>query len=153
IRDFFAYGYIPAPKSIFRTIYKLPAAHCLHWSEGRLRVQRYWTASPKFIVRDPNAAREQLGEILGETIRSQTVSDVPLGAFLSGGIDSATVCRYAAPVEAFTLGFDKTARSEVTAASAVAAQLRLPHRTVTAQAIEFEQALETIPKVYDEPFG
>ena len=102
---FFKYGYIPAPHSIFQGVFKLPAAHCLVLKSvsEEPTPECYWPLVRDFGKGEPPAftgtqvdAREELDRLLRKSVRGQMVSDVPLGAFLSGGIDSSTVVAYAA---------------------------------------------------------
>lgn len=153
IRDYLLYGYIPSPKTIYHGIAKLPAGHRLEWKDGELQIERYWTPSPNIKLTDHISAQEQLDDILGRVIPDHTMSDVPLGVFLSGGIDSPTIAYFLDRPKTFTLGLDSKSRSEATAAKAVADHLGTDHREITANATDLEVALKTIPRVYDEPFG
>ena len=134
LRDYFTYGYVPAPKTAYRGLCKLPAAHTLTFADGRLTVARYWQPSPEIRIRDPDAAVEALDEILGRVIRAHTLADVPVGVFLSGGLDSATLTYYLDRPKTFTLGFDVAARSEIDAAATVARHFRTEHATEQAAA-------------------
>jgi asparagine synthase (glutamine-hydrolysing) len=153
IHDFLAYGYIPAPKTVYARVAKLPAAHTLVWEKGAIRLERYWNPSASIRVTEPDAARRELDRLLGRVVQDQLVSDVPVGVFLSGGIDSATVSYYAKTVRTFTLGFDRAKRSEADAARALAAHFGLEHVEATAGRVDLAEALETVPRIYDEPFG
>lgn len=153
LRDYFTYSYVPAPKSIYREIAKLPAAHTLLFEDGRLEVARYWSPGAEIVHRDMGAAGEALDGLLRESFNEQTVADVPVGVFLSGGVDSATTAYYLGRPETFTLGFDATERSEAEAARRVAEHLGTHHHEATARGIDMDEALETIPRIYDEPFG
>ncbi len=153
VTDFLFHGYVPAPKSIYRGIAKLPAGHTLTWERGRVTIERYWHPSTDCEVRSPEAARESLDALLGEVVPSQTVADVPVGVFLSGGIDSALTAYYLERPHTFTLAFERRGRSESAAARRVATHFGTVHTETTAQAADFETALATIPRLFDEPFG
>lgn len=153
IRDYLTYGYIPAPKSVYVGIAKLPAAHTLVWEGGRTTIRQYWAASPQIRLRDPEAARHALDATLKHVIPQQTISDVPVGVFLSGGIDSATISTYVRGLLAFTLGLERSARSEVDQARQLADSLGMEHRTAVARSAGITEALRTIATVFDEPFG
>jgi asparagine synthase (glutamine-hydrolysing) len=153
LRDYLFHGYVPAPKSIYRGISKLPAGHTLTWEEGRVRIERYWEPSADIKMRDADETMSSLDALLGEVIPEHTLSDVPVGVFLSGGIDSALTAWYLDTPHTYTLGFEAKQRSELEAARAAAAHLDTVHTDMTAQAADFEQALAAIPRIFDEPFA
>jgi len=153
VRDFLFHGYIPAPKSIYRGIAKLPAGHTLTWTQGRISIERYWTPSTAIIERSAGDTVRELDALLREVVPEHTLSDVPVGVFLSGGIDSALTAYYLNAPRTFTLGFDSGARSETEAARRAAEHLRTVHMQMTAPLADFEQALERMPALFDEPFG
>jgi asparagine synthase (glutamine-hydrolysing) len=162
LRLYLDLGYVPAPLSIFASVQKLLPAHQLTWHEGRLTLERYWDASGI----EPEAAWEarreedlldELQEIVERSVRGRLLSDVPLGAFLSGGIDSTVVVgamrRVATgPVSTFTIGFDDPLRDESPHAAAVAAHLGTEHHM---QRLSVDDLLALVPLFaaeYDEPF-
>ncbi|HXA35829.1 MAG TPA: asparagine synthase (glutamine-hydrolyzing) [Steroidobacteraceae bacterium] len=153
VRDFLFHGYIPAPKSIYKGIAKLPAGHTLTWQAGRIRIERYWNPSTSIRTRSADDTVGELDGLLREVVPAHTLSDVPVGVFLSGGIDSALTAYYLDAPRTYTLGFDAGARSEADAARRAAAHLRTDHVEMTAPQADFEQALEQIPALFDEPFG
>ncbi len=153
IRDFLFHGYVPAPKSIHRGICKLPAGHLLEWQDGRVRIERYWRPSPAIIARSPQQTLQELDALLREVIPAHTLSDVPVGVFLSGGIDSALTAYYLDRPHTFTLGFEARERSELQAARAAAAHFGTMHTEMTARSADFAAALEALPRLFDEPFG
>ena len=153
LRDYLFHGYVPAPKSIYRGISKLPAGHTLTWEEGRVRIERYWEPSADIKVRDADETMSSLDALMGEVIPEHTLADVPVGVFLSGGIDSALTAWYLDAPHTYTLGFEAKQRSELEAARSVAAHLDTVHTDMTAQAADFEQALAAIPRIFDEPFA
>jgi len=96
---YFAYGYIPAPLTIYRAIRKLPPAHYLVWQEGQISLHRYWHLDyTRKRTESPEALAEELRQRLRETVKLHLISDVPLGAFLSGGMDSSTIVALMAQV-------------------------------------------------------
>ena len=153
VRDFLFHGYIPAPKTIYRGIAKLPAGHTLTWAEGRHSIERYWNPSTTIIARSPGDTVRELDALLREVVPAHTLSDVPVGVFLSGGIDSALTAYYVDAPRTYTLGFDSGARSETAAARSAAAHLRTLHLEMTAPLADFEEALDAMPALFDEPFG
>jgi len=153
VRDFLFHGYIPAPKTIYRGICKLPAAHTLTWRAGRVTVERYWNPSTAIVARSAEETVTELDALLGEVIPQHTVSDVPVGVFLSGGIDSALTAYYLDAPRTYTLGFEAGGRSEAEAARQVAAHLDTEHLEMTAPQADFAGALDRMPAMFDEPFG
>jgi len=153
VRDYLFHGYVPAPKSIYRGIAKLPAGHTLTWEDGRVRIERYWEPSIAIKARSADAALEELDALLAEVIPAHTLSDVPVGVFLSGGIDSALTAWYLQAPHTYSLGFDARERSELAGARAAAAHFGTVHTEMTAQAADFGQALDAIPRIFDEPFA
>jgi asparagine synthase (glutamine-hydrolysing) len=153
VRDFLFHGYIPAPKTIYSGIFKLPAGHLLNWQAGNMSVERYWRPSSTVIDRSADETVQQLDALLGEVIPDHTVSDVPVGVFLSGGIDSALTAYYLDAPHTYTLGFESDARSEAHAARQVAEHLNTQHMEMTAPQADFAGALDRMPEVFDEPFG
>src|SRR5262249_33908162 len=151
--------YVPSPHTIYRAIAKLPAAHLLIAEHGRVHVRPFWDL--KF-AGDGDPAREQeyleeLDALVHESVRLRMVSDVPLGAFLSGGIDSTVVVSAmadAAPGRVVTtsVGFDEESFNELDAARAVARQLGVEaHENIVRPHV-----VDLLPKLawhLDEPFG
>ncbi len=178
IEDFFAYGYVPEPGSIFAGVRKLPAGHCLLIEDGRPvpEPRRYWVparasaAAAAAFGGAADAAAAFGGEAdaaaalrarLGEVVERQMVADVPLGAFLSGGIDSSAVVamaagerarRGAAPLDTFTIGFPG-AEDERRPASLVSERYRTAHHTALARPGDIIAAAADQAGIFGEPFG
>ena len=164
-------GYIPQPYSIYQGIWKLPAGHILSLRAGAppslelSGIAPYWSAkeiyetgaADPFLGSGPEAT-EELDRLLRESVRLRMIADVPLGAFLSGGIDSSTVvalmqAQSPRPVRTFTIGFHEQEFNEAAQAKAVASHLGTDH---TELYVTSKQAMDVIPKLptlYDEPFG
>src|SRR5450631_4687033 len=153
VRDFLFHGYVPAPKTIYRGIAKLPAGHTLTWQAGRIHIERYWDPSTTITARTAAETVHELDALLLEVVPAHTLSDVPVGVFLSGGIDSALTASYLDAPRTYTLGFDSGARSETDAARRAAEHLHTKHLELTAPLADFAEALERIPTLFDEPFG
>ncbi|MBD1920397.1 asparagine synthase (glutamine-hydrolyzing) [Microcoleus sp. FACHB-831] len=164
---FLRHNYIPTPYSIYQGIYKLPPATVLTWNGGETRSSPipYWSAKQiaESGVTHPFAgseseAAEKLEALLQEAVKLRMVADVPLGAFLSGGIDSSTIVAMmqrvsSQPVKTFTIGFYENSYNEAAYAKAVAQHLGTDH---TELYVTPEEALAVIPKLptlYDEPFS
>ena len=159
VMEYLAFGYVPDPNSIFEGVNKLPAGHFLVWSPGReVEVRRYWRPPlPDGILRDERELVEELRRRLEAAVVSHLESEVPLGAFLSGGTDSSTVvalmCRHASGrVKTFSIGFAEAAYDESQAARAVANQLGTEHTELMVRP-DVEQIFESIAAMFDEPFA
>jgi asparagine synthase (glutamine-hydrolysing) len=158
--DFLALGYVPDPSCIWRDIRKLPAAHFLLLEPGgEVTPQRYW-APPTTVAADPGMdAPQQLQALLRTAVRDRLMADVPLGAFLSGGIDSGTVVSLAAeaaaaagpPLATFTIGFPGAA-DERSAAALVAAKAGTLHHAEAGTADYLAMARDQA-RIFGEPFG
>ena len=161
--QYLAYEFVPSPRSIVRGISKLPPAHTLMWSvaDGTHRLRRYW--SPELGVDDAPRRRsldeecDELRAVLRESVRKELISDVPLGVFLSGGIDSSAVTammtQLGGDVKSFSVGFADRSFDESGHARDVARHLGTEHRELT---LEPEMLLGLIPKLpslLDEPLG
>jgi asparagine synthase (glutamine-hydrolysing) len=173
--------YVPAPFSIYERIYKLEPGCILtvahdrartprsappsvgHADDG-LKLERYWSyrdvmrkgfADP---IESEGEALERLESAFGAAVRSQAVADVPVGAFLSGGIDSSTVVAYyqkysSTPVRTFSIGFEEAAFDEAQYARAVAARLGTVHNEHYVTVREAQDVIPHLPTIYDEPFA
>jgi asparagine synthase (glutamine-hydrolysing) len=163
LRLYLECGYVPAPYSIFRQVRKLPPAHWLLLGPDGLRVEPYWdfrkiSPEPSWEQRPEADLIEELDSIVTRSIRSRMISDVPLGAFLSGGIDSSVVVAVMAkhspqPVKTFTIGFEEKKYDESGHADAVARHLKTEHYC---QRLTVNDLLELLPDVrreFDEPFS
>jgi len=159
VMEYLAFGYVPDPNTIFEGVSKLPAGHFLLWSPGGTpRVERYWGPPyPDETLRDELELVAELRRRLETAVTSHLESEVPLGAFLSGGTDSSTVvalmCRHAAGrVKTFSIGFAEAAYDESQAARAVAAQLGTEHTELVVRP-DVEQMFESVAAMFDEPFA
>jgi asparagine synthase (glutamine-hydrolysing) len=157
LNNFLTFEYIPSPRSIFRRIRKLEPGHYLTWENGRKEIRPYWSLKPAEENWKEEEARERLEELVRDAVRLRLVSDVPLGAFLSGGIDSSIVVAQMAglmdqPVKTFSIGFRESSYNELKYARAVAEKYQTEHHEFTVEA----KALELTEKLIghlDEPFG
>lgn len=164
------YRYIPAPQSIYRDTFKLEAAHILTVRQQDLvdgcrpAAKRYWNVADAVSSRGQQAEmseddyREQLSEILADSVAIRMVSDVPLGAFLSGGIDSSLVValmqrQSAQPIKTFTIGFEEQAFNEAHHAADVANYLGTDHSELIFTNRDALNLVPKMPYVFDEPFA
>jgi len=155
---YLSFLYTPRDGSIFKAVRKLPPGHLLSWRDGRLSIERYWSipADETFAGSEQDAI-EQLRAVLTDAVRSQLISDVPLGAFLSGGVDSSVVVALMAEisgarVKTFSIGFDEPAFDELEHARRVAKQFGTDHHefVVKPDAIGI---LDRLIAHFDEPFA
>jgi asparagine synthase (glutamine-hydrolysing) len=150
--------YTPRDSSIFRGVRKLPPGHLLRWTDGRATVKAFWElpTAETFAGTDAEAA-DALHDVLRDAVRSHLVSDVPLGAFLSGGIDSSLVVGLMAevsdrPVQTFSIGFDEPQFDELDHARKVAAHFRTDHHEFVVRP-DALSILERLIRHFDEPFA
>jgi asparagine synthase (glutamine-hydrolysing) len=140
LRDYLAFQTPLAPHSFLKAVRQLEPAHWLEWHDGKLRVEQYWTIPQPARGPDAPASAEELDALLGSTVSDQLVSDVPLGAFLSGGIDSSLIVHYMAqagrrPLLTFSVRFPEEGFDESPAARAVAGKYGTEHHVLDAPRI------------------
>ena len=157
IDDFFALGYVPDPHSIYEGIQKLAPAHYLALRHGDpVKPVRYWSAPTKTAAIDEADAIRQLSALLVSSTQKRLMSDVPLGAFLSGGVDSSAVVATAAklqddPLATFTIGFP-SAEDETPLARIMSARYKTNHHEDVATPDYIASALRQA-RIFGEPFG
>lgn len=158
--DYFALGYVPDPKTIFRNVYKLPPAHTLTVRSGAEMGNpvEYWDIpfAPLMDINETQAM-EGLLERLEESVRLRMVSEVPLGAFLSGGVDSSAVVAMMAtlsenPVNTCSISFDSKGYDEQEHAKTVAERFRTAHYVEKVESDDFD-LIDNLAGIYDEPFA
>lgn len=155
---YLTYQYIPPPLSIYKDIKKLPPGHSLTWRDGQIKIEHFWTPDWSFeqSISKPEAI-ERIRELFTSSVKLRLQSEVPLGAFLSGGIDSSLVCAIAQellsqPLKTFSIGFNEKEFDESKHAQFVANHLKTDHHAfrVTPKALEI---LPQLVEAYDEPFA
>ncbi|MFL6215164.1 MAG: asparagine synthase (glutamine-hydrolyzing) [Blastocatellia bacterium] len=162
ISDFLSFSYIPDPHTAFRGIRKLPAGHTLTFKDGFLVTRSYWDfeypeEAPEADVVSEAAYIERLRELLAESVRIRLMSDVPLGAFLSGGIDSSTVVAMMTramdrPVQTFSIGFTESSHDELHYARIAAQHFETDHHEFIVTP-DVCRIVEEIVWHHDEPFA
>ena len=157
--DYLGLQYIPEPSTVYKDVYKLPAGHRLIWERGKLQIEAYWTFSyePKHNSSE-GALIEEVRAIARDAVRMRLISEVPLGAHLSGGIDSSIVVALmaqasAAPVKTFSVGFEETNFSELPYARAVAERYAAEHHEFPLSFGDIPATLETLLPHFGEPFA
>lgn len=166
--DYTRHGVIHAPRSIYRNVKKLPAATWLRIdlkNAGRvleLLPQPYWSleevASRRSLEGTDAQMTDQLDDLLKQAVAAQMVADVPVGAFLSGGVDSSLIvalmqAQAASPVRTFSIGFHEAQYNEAGHAKAVASHLRTDHTELYVTPEQARDVIPRLPQMFDEPFG
>ena len=166
LREYVRLGYVPAPLSIYEGVFKLPPACLLTLEQDKApEVYSYWSLGDAvrqglenpFPGNDFDAI-ESLDHLLRDAVRMRMVADVPLGVFLSGGIDSSTItalmqAQSSNPVRSFSIGFCEAAFDESADARAVADHLGTDHTELIVTPAEARKVIPLLPEIYDEPFG
>jgi asparagine synthase (glutamine-hydrolysing) len=158
---FLRLGYVPSPYTIYAGVQKLPPAHFLFCEGGRVLVQRYWDPVESALAVRPRTdedAEAELESRLSLAVRQRMIADVPLGGFLSGGIDSSLVValmqeQNATPIQTFTIRFQNPALNEADHAAAVARHLHTDHYEQTCDDSQMLAVIDRLPDMFDEPFA
>lgn len=179
--QYMRYAYVPAPRSIYKNIYKLEAGSILtingsecfsapsrplrpSESHGSLSIKTWWSLSDVVKnsqlnkISNENDAINSLEKSLSNSVRLQSMADVPLGAFLSGGVDSSAIVaimqeQTSRPVKTFTVGFEDSDYDESPHASEVAKYLGADHTEIFVSSTEVQSVIPLLPAIYDEPFA
>jgi len=157
LEGYLQYLYVPPPRTMFREVSRLQPGHRLVWQRGTARLERYWTFPTPRPVTDERDLVAELRPILKDAVQSHLVSDAPLGAFLSGGMDSSAIVALMAqasskPVRTFCVTFDTPAFDERVYARAVATHFGTEHTEIDVR----PDVVSLLPKMvrqFDEPFG
>ncbi|HDL78800.1 MAG TPA: asparagine synthase (glutamine-hydrolyzing), partial [Bacteroidetes bacterium] len=157
LNHFLTFEYISSPESIFKKIRKLPPGHWLLFENGQITTHQYWQIPFTEDFKTEDEAKEELRALLSDSVHLRLISDVPLGAFLSGGIDSSTIVglmaeRMNRPVKSFSIGFEDSSYNELEYARMVAAAFKTEHKEFVIR----PDAVSMVEKLIyhlDEPFG
>ena len=156
---YLAHEYVPAPHSILRAVRKLPAGHWLTYTDGRVKLEPYWDVHfQRGAGIDEAEAVEALRAALDRSVKQHLVSDVPLGVFLSGGIDSSAVAAFAARhfpgrLKTFSIGFEDPSFDETAHARRVARVLDTDHQEEILDPRAALDLVTRLPELLDEPLG
>jgi asparagine synthase (glutamine-hydrolysing) len=166
VAAFMRHNYIPAPHTVYVGVHKLEPGTMLTlpW-RGEPKIERFWDARTVALAglanpmeADDTELAERLETLLRDAVRRRMVADVPVGAFLSGGIDSSTVAALmksanSGPVRTYTIGFELAGFDEAKHSAAVARHLETDHTELTVTAKEALDVIPRLPEMYDEPFA
>jgi asparagine synthase (glutamine-hydrolysing) len=169
LASYLQYTYVPAPMSIYENIFKLLPGHLMEIdrsskSNTHNSSLQYWSLSSHIksgqseMITDETMAIEELDSLLMQSIKSQMISDVPLGAFLSGGIDSSLIVALMQkesmkPIKTFTIGFEDANYDESPYAKGVASYLNTDHHALIVSETETQSVIPLLGDMYDEPFA
>ncbi len=155
--QFLTLEYIPSPRTIFQNVHKLPSGHRLILENGIARVEQYWNVETQEMPKGDEACIEALTELIRDAVKIRLMADVPLGAFLSGGIDSSAIVSFMSelssdPVRTFSIGFGDPTYNELPFARMVAEQFGTNHHEEHLNADINEMVMRLVSH-FDEPFG
>ena len=162
---YFRYLVVPAPATIFKGARKLRPAHILKWQRGKWEEKSYWNLAAHAAQNRPDeapltlqAAGEQLDSLLRESVRLRMIADVPLGSFLSGGVDSSVVTGIMqslseSPIKTFSVGFAEASHDESVFAARVAQHLGTEHREIKVTSADVLPLIQKVLDFSDEPFA
>lgn len=167
VAQFLQYSNIPAPNSIYQKIFKLMPGHLLEYSyeNNSLNSNCYWSAIDSYFQSSKNIysgnleeASVKLENLLVTSVKDQMLSDVPTGAFLSGGIDSSTIVSLmqsnsAKKIKTFSIGFQEKNYDESSFASVIAKHLETDHEELYVTSLDAMKIIPQLPEIYDEPFA
>lgn len=163
LQKYLAFEYVPAPRSIFKNVWKLPAGNFLKWQNGKITTEKYWDLklykSEEPFQLSETECIDKIKSLLLKSIQQRLISDVPLGIFLSGGIDSSIIlslmCKLREPhkIETFSIGFEDRTFDESSYARSLAEIFKTKHRE---EMLTPDKLLEIVPRIIDlldEPLG
>jgi len=164
LHDYLTFMYVPAPDTIFRDIYKLEQGHILVCENGNIEIKKYWDVNACFhhddledLFKDEASIGEKMYELVKESLRLHLISDVPVGVFLSGGLDSGTIVAALSeisnnPINTFSVGFPDERDSEIALAGVVAKRFNTVHHEYIVNPASMGD-LQKILYFFDEPFA
>ncbi|MCE5312572.1 MAG: asparagine synthase (glutamine-hydrolyzing) [Nitrospiraceae bacterium] len=160
LADFLVLQYVPAPKTIFRHIRKLEAGTFFILKDNKFGIDRYWKPEPAYeSSMSESQAMEQLDHLISSSVKRQLISDVPIGVFLSGGVDSSAITSYMSgimdmPVKAFSVGFEEKEYSELEFAKMAASFIpNVEHHQLVLKADSAMSLVQELFETLDEPFA
>lgn len=158
LQKYLALEYVPSPHSIFKGIHKLPPAHFMLIERGQVKIKSYWEANNQILRISENEAEEKLLALLSESTKLRLISDVPLGIFLSGGVDSSSIAALAnrgrtEPIKTFSIGFADKSFDESEFAREVAEHIGTDHHVAEFDPNTALDTMDELWQVLDEPMA
>ncbi|MCP2621209.1 asparagine synthase (glutamine-hydrolyzing), partial [Candidatus Aminicenantes bacterium AC-334-E05] len=158
LAKYFAFEYIPAPQTIFKGIKKLLPGHLIVMKNGEVKIKKYWDIKYEYQNRSEDYYKEQIYERLKEAVKKRLISDVPLGVFLSGGIDSSTVTYLMSKVsnskiKTFSIGFEEQSFNELEYARVVAEHIKSEHTEFVVKSKMVKELVPVLMEYLDEPLA
>ncbi|MBL0153086.1 MAG: asparagine synthase (glutamine-hydrolyzing) [Chitinophagaceae bacterium] len=161
VTNFLYLGYVPGEDTIYKDCHKLPPGQYAVLDNGRLDIFSYWSLEDEIdpaVFSDEKEAKKKLKSLLFSSVEYCMISDVPLGVFLSGGVDSSTVAAIArnvtgTPVQTFSIGFNEEKYNETAFASQVAKHIGSNHHEFTVTEQDALQLVDSLTSIYDEPYA
>jgi len=158
LSKYFSFEYIPAPQTIFKDIKKLLPGHLIVINNDKIKIKKYWDVRYEYEIKDENYYTEQIYERLREAVKKRLISDVPLGVFLSGGIDSSTVTYLMSQVSnsqirTFSIGFEEQSFNELEYARIMAKYVRSEHKEFVVKSKMVKELVPILMKYLDEPLA
>ncbi len=160
VDEYFVFGYVPGERSILAGVRQLPPGHLLTWQPGGAVAERRYWSPPAAAVTEPGESTAdlvgELGRLLAKSVRSRLIADVPLGVFLSGGVDSTLIAAIAAresssPVQTFTVGYDVGDVDESEAARATAREIGSEHHELVLAVDDIAARVPGVLRALDQP--
>ena len=149
--------YVNPYKTIYKNIFSLPPGHYLKYQDNKIQLKSYWNPPESSIIIDEHSAKEKLEYLFDKSIKNQMVADVPVGAFLSGGLDSSTVVaiasKYQDKLKTFSFGFNNSKNNEIHYARMIAKKYNTEHYELIEDTKDLERILIDMQTIYDEPFA
>lgn len=165
ISRYLCHKYVNAPDTIFKDTYKVEPGQYIIWKAGKIqKKEKYWDLLKEYkknhtnLITDYDEAKKELKRLLFDSVKKRLIADVPVGTFLSGGVDSSLITAVAgriskSPVNTFTIGFADKKQNEAEYAKEVAGYLKTRHRELYITEQELIEQLRDLVKYYDEPFA
>ena len=157
IEQYLSYDYTIGPRTVLRAVRKLPAGHVAHVDPTGISMRAYWTPAFELVARTPQEVVSELDRLLSLSVRQRMVADVPVGLFLSGGLDSTTIGYYmaqqSARVEGFSIGFEDQRFDESSEARMAAEHLGISHHLETFADSDVLALVPRVTEFLDEPMG
>ena len=158
--NYLSLEYIPSPQSIFKNVYKLPPAHILTFKDQAINLTKYWKLEKQdsIVAKNELEAKERLLGLLKQSIKKHFISDVPIGIYLSGGIDSSSIVAiskelFPYPVKTFSIDFKEDSFDESKYSKEIASRFNTEHEHRLFDSADMIKALPQIVKMLDEPFA